>query len=156
MGGETRTSHAFWNLNKCYVGAASFALPWAVSKTGVITAIFGFVLLSGFALLTFRWMLIASHFDPGNPKPTYPELAEIAFSHFFPICASNQNIHRHQETDVEALDGNTEINGFVAMQRMNGNGDHIENELFSAMNGRNEGIYGLYIYIAQSKCFKVT
>eukprot|EP01084_Bolivina_argentea_P287902 494071_1 len=70
--GQTQTSHAFWNLCKCYVGAASFALPWAVSQTGVIPAIVGFILLSSLAYLTFRWMLIASHFACNNSNPTYP------------------------------------------------------------------------------------
>lgn len=83
--GQTRTSHAFWNLCKCFVGAASFALPWAVSKTGIIPGIVGFVFLAVLAFLTFRWMLISSHYAMTNNNPTYPELAEIAFSRFFPL-----------------------------------------------------------------------
>ena len=133
--GEANTSHAFWNLNKCFVGAASFALPWAVSKTGIVAAVIGFAFLSMFSLLTFRWMLIASHFAPGNAKPTYPELAEIAFSHLFPTTNAMHSDHQ-----------NGENNGFIAMRRnnddqkvQNGNDDVIENEMYSVMNGQNAG-----------------
>ena len=108
--GSTKTSHAFWNLCKCYVGAASFALPWAVSKTGLIPSISGFIFLSSLAWLTFRWMLISSHYTLKNCNPTYPELAQIAFSKLFPLFGRSKAPH---ENESNAVNGS---NLFIEMQ----------------------------------------
>ena len=114
--GQTRTSHAFWNLCKCYVGAASFALPWAVSKTGIIPAIFGFILLSSLAYLTFKWMLISSHYAKQNCNPTYPELAEIAFNNFFPLFKKTKNNSTIDNKRNNDDNNNNNIDQFIEMQ----------------------------------------
>eukprot|EP01084_Bolivina_argentea_P074326 134844_1 len=82
---NTSTSHVFWNLCKGFVGAASFSLPWAVSKTGLIPSILGFIFLAYLCKITFRWLLLASHFSLTNQMPTYPELGQIAFSKWFNV-----------------------------------------------------------------------
>ena len=78
--------HTFWNLCKCFVGAASFSLPWAVQQTGVIPATIGFIFLAFITDYTMKWLAICGHYTPGLHFPTYPQVAYAAIGECLCVC----------------------------------------------------------------------
>eukprot|EP01083_Nonionella_stella_P303974 1054196_1 len=71
--------HVFFNICKCFAGAASFELPWAISQGGFLCSSISLILLAYLTSFTLVWLAECGHLHPTLSKPTYPQIAEYAF-----------------------------------------------------------------------------
>ncbi len=76
------TFRTFFNVTKCFVGAASFELPWAVMQGGWIVSLFGILILAAVSFYTLVLLTRCGHLTSEldrKPTPTYPEIGRCAF-----------------------------------------------------------------------------
>jgi hypothetical protein len=92
-GVESSTLRAAINLTKCFIGAASFELPWAFAQAGVLGSLLGLLglaLLSSFSLsrsaacslaelVSRRTLLREQLLTDVKHAPTLPEVGYAAF-----------------------------------------------------------------------------
>jgi len=67
------------NLTKCFVGAASFELPWAFMQAGIGGAVGGVCALAIGSRVSLSLLAQCGHLVKGRPHPTYPEIGRAAF-----------------------------------------------------------------------------
>eukprot|EP01084_Bolivina_argentea_P239155 401965_1 len=76
---ESSSFDIFFNICKCFAGAASFELPWAISQAGSIGGGVSLLILAWLTSYTLTWLAECGHYHPSILKPTYPEIARYAF-----------------------------------------------------------------------------
>eukprot|EP01084_Bolivina_argentea_P125518 222385_1 len=76
---ESSSFDIFFNICKCFAGAASFELPWAISQAGFIGGGISLIFLAWLTSYTLTWLAECGHFHPSKVKPSYPEIAKFAF-----------------------------------------------------------------------------
>lgn len=67
------------NLTKCFVGAASFELPWAFMQAGVVGSVLGVCCLAVLSRISLNILASTAHLVRGNGRPTYPAIGREAF-----------------------------------------------------------------------------
>ena len=67
------------NLTKCFIGAASFELPWAVMQGGLIGSVAGIVVLALLSHFSLVRLALCGHLVHGDVTPTYPAVGAAAF-----------------------------------------------------------------------------
>ncbi len=94
----TRESHrvstfrTFINITKCFVGAASFELPFAVMQAGWLVALLSILVLAVISRYTLVQLAQCGHLaskliqsrslEKPNSAPTYPQVGYVAFGLF--------------------------------------------------------------------------
>lgn len=75
------TMRTFFNITKCFIGAASFELPWAFKQGGWLGALFGVLALFIISNFTLRILVLNGHLSAcvTNPFPSYPDIGTAAF-----------------------------------------------------------------------------
>jgi len=67
------------NLVKVFSGGSVFAMPWAFAQSGLLSGTLSVVVLALLVYSTLYWLGKCSHSHPSIVRPTYPEIASVAF-----------------------------------------------------------------------------
>ncbi len=77
------TFRTFFNVTKCFVGAASLELPQAVQQGGLVLSLVGILLLAVISYYTLVLLTRCGHLttdlDPSQTSPTLPVIGRAAF-----------------------------------------------------------------------------
>ncbi len=84
---QQRTASTVWtclNLTKCFVGAASFELPWAFAESGAVGGVVGVLVLAAFSMFSLQRLAMCSTLileqrvkkgeDEDKAAPTFPDV----------------------------------------------------------------------------------
>lgn len=75
---QASSLRTFFNITKCFIGAASFELPWAVKQGGLIGGSLGLVFLGIISQITLVILAKCGHLA-SKSYPTYPDIGREAF-----------------------------------------------------------------------------
>jgi proton-coupled amino acid transporter len=75
---QASSLRTFFNITKCFIGAASFELPWAVKQGGLIGGSVGLVFLGIISQFTLVILAKCGHLA-SKSYPTYPDIGREAF-----------------------------------------------------------------------------
>lgn len=75
---QASSLRTFFNITKCFIGAASFELPWAVKQGGLIGGSVGLVFLGLISQFTLVILAKCGHLA-STSYPTYPDIGREAF-----------------------------------------------------------------------------